>query len=571
VINFRDDIMMVPHRDAPLIGKVGDRQLFDGAVAVMKSDPATWNAEDLLLVRQVALGNLFFFLKYVAGYSGPYSNLKEGLHMEMCNWRQEALEPGSWNAGFVPRSTYKSSVWTHGAPAWELVRNPDLRVGIFSCILERSLEFMHTLQRTFDSNDMTRELFPDHCITKTRTRDGRWNDMLAVMPNRTRNYPEPSVKAHTAGGSTQGIHVDLADFDDVVGDSQLNSARGATAEMERIGNWFSSSLRTLLISQKESRVTLAATRYSIDDPYEPIMSDAITHDGDWSELEAFYPEPSKLGRWHVYYRSALSDGESIFSESYSVDFLKRLAKDDHWTYVTQYVNNPHSVGTLDFASYTLRSAKLVYEDSKPCIHIQRHGKLEVFALDDCDMILGIDPAASEKRVSTKTSRSAGAVIARTCKDDVVVLDTFCDFMKATKLFDWLFRLHHKHQGRFRQVRLESQGSFKLLSDLLLEEMKRRGEHFYLLPVPAMGDKVQTIKLMLEPFLKRDAFFVIEESMALVKTEFDIFPSSRADLLDAIKLGIAGTHLPAGSWYNDEDAEDEEVVGFDKRLVGAAGY
>jgi hypothetical protein len=524
------------------------------------------------LIRQVSLASLFFFLKYIAGYSGPYSNLQADLHMEMCNWRQEALVPGTWSAGFVPRSTYKSSVWTHGAAAWELLRNPDIRIGIFSCILDRSMEFMHTVQRTFDNNDLMLALFPAHCVAKVKSRDGRWNDMIAVMPNRTRNYPEPSLKAHTAGGSTQGIHVDLAIFDDIVGDSQLNAVRSATAEMERISNWFSSSLRTLLISQKTGRVTLAATRYSIDDPYERIMGDALTHDGDWSELAVYYPQPSRAGRWRVYYRSALADGESIFPESYSVDFLIRLAKDDHWTYVTQYLNNPHSVGTLDFAAYGLRPARLEFGDKSETLVLQRNGITERIALDSCDIVMGVDPAASEKRMSSRTSRSAVCVVARTPRDDIVIMDVRCDFVKPSQLFGWIFSLTGKYRQRIRQVRLESQGPFKLLADVLRDEMKRRGEHFYLLPVPAMGDKVPTIKMTMEPFLKRDSIYVIDEAMSLVRLEFDIFPSSRLDLLDAVKIAIAGTHLPAGAWHDDDDIdEDDTLTGFRGRHTGAVGY
>lgn len=573
MIQFDDDIRMVDHPLAPLILLAEPKVLFDAAVKVMQSDPANWNSEDVELVRQVALGNLFFFLKYVAGYSGPYSNLKEDLHMEMCNWRQKALEPGSWNAGFVPRSSYKSSTWTHGSTGWELVRNPDIRIGIFSCILDRSMEFMHTVQRQFDNNDMMLELFPASCVTKTRTRNGRWNDMIAIMPNRTRDYPEPSLKAHTAGGSTQGIHVDLAVFDDVVGDSQLNSARSATAEMERIGNWFSSSLRTLLISQQTSRVTLAATRYSIDDPYEPVMADAITHDGDWSELENFYPKPSRNGRWKVYYRSALVDGESIFPESYSLEFLQRLAKDDPWTYITQYVNNPHSVGTLDFSSYNLRAAVVDFEAEYPVVEFQRNGQLESYRLEECDVVAGIDPAASEKRVSTKTSKSAVAVVARTPKDDIVILDCRRDYVKTSKLFDWMFAINRKYNGLVRQFRLESQGPFKLLDSVLKDEMKRRGDFFYVVSVPAMGDKVATIKMTMEPFLKRDCMFVVDESIDLVRQEFDIFPSSMMDLLDAIKIAIAGTRLPAGAWkYMDGDEDDEELTSrFSDRTVGSIGY
>lgn len=568
-MTFEDGIELVPHVAAPLIGSVDGEQLFSEAVRLMQDDPARWNEDDLVVLRQVALGNLYFFLRYVAGYSGPYSQLKPDLHMEMANWRQGALEPGTWSAGFVPRATYKSSLWTHGAAAWELLRNPDIRIGIFSCILDRSLEFMHTVQRTFDNNELMGVLFPSHCVKRVRARDGRWNDMIAVMPNRSRNFPEPSLKAHTAGGSTQGIHVDLGVFDDIVGDSQLNSARSATAEMERISNWFSSSLRTLLISQRVSRVTLAATRYSVDDPYERIMGDALTHDGDWTELEAYYPAPAKAGRWRTYYRSALADGESIFPESYSVEFLKRLARDDHWTYVTQYVNNPHSTGTLDFAAYELRRATLLFKDGEGCVTLHRNGGVKVWPLSECDIVMGIDPAASEKRNSAKTSRSALAVVARTPDDEMVVLDTRRDYVKPSKLFDWVFGLNRKYVGRLRQVRIEAQGPFKMLGDVLRDEMKRRGDHFYLVPVPAMGDKVPTIKMGLEPFLKRDALYVIDESMAMVRLEFDIFPSSALDLLDALKIAIAGTHMAQSAWANED--EDDVKVGFGGRAVGAVGY
>lgn len=564
---------MVGHPDAPLVGQVDDASLFVEAVKAVQTPSSGWNGEDVALIRNAALGNLYFFLKYVAGYTGPYSKLKHDLHMEMCNWRQDALVPGSWSAGFCPRSTYKSSVWTHGPIAWELLRNPDLRVGIFSCILDRSLEFMHSVQRTFDSNDLVEFLFPAHYVKQKKSRDGRWNDLSATMPNRTRNYPEPSLKAHTAGGSTQGIHVDLAVFDDIVGDSQLNSARQATAEMQRIANWFSSNLYTLLVSKTESRVTLAATRYSVDDPYESVMCDARTHDGDWQEIENHYPEAGPKGAWRVYYRSALVDGESIFPESYTVESLAELARKDHWAYVTQYVNNPHNAGTLDFSAYSLRECDLDWDrEGGPALVLMRNGVEVERKLWECDLVLGVDPSASAKRVSVKTSRSAMALIARTPCDELVVVEAKRDYVKPSMLFNWLFNVHSKYRGKVRQFRVETQGPFKMLEDMIRDEMKRRGEWFYLVPVPAMGDKVPTIKLALEPFLKRDCVYVTQEALPSVKQEFDIFPSSMLDLLDAIKIGVAGTRLPDGAWARqDEDEDDDNRSEFAKRRVGVTGY
>lgn len=104
-------------------------------------------------------------------------------------------------------------------------------------------------------------------------------------------------------------------------------------------------------------------------------------------------------------------------------------------------------------------------------------------------------------------------------------------------------------------------------------MKRRGEHFYLLPVPAMGDKVPTIKMTLEPFLKRDALYVVDDAMPLMRQEFDIFPSNQLDLLDSAKIALSGTRLPAGAWFDTDDDDDEDSPrrGFNARHVGVVGY
>ena len=235
-ISFSNAVEMAPHSNAPFLDLcvARPRAMYDEAARIVTDANFDVSVEeDADIVRSVALCNLHFFLKHIAGYSGPYDEINAELQMEMCNWRQRALAPGARYAGFVPRSSMKSTCWTHGAVTWELLRNPDLRIGIFSATIDRAQDFMHIVQRNFDSNDLMAALFPDCCPDKTK-RGNQWNDVIAVMPNRSRSMPEPSLRAHTASGTTAGIHVDLAQFDDIVSDSQLNSARQANAEMERI-------------------------------------------------------------------------------------------------------------------------------------------------------------------------------------------------------------------------------------------------------------------------------------------------------------------------------------------------
>jgi hypothetical protein len=574
VIDFDNEVRCVAHANAPLseLALLRPADLYAEAVSIVRGGRFdVGHAEDAAIVRTMSLCNLHFFLKYVAGFSGPYDEINDDLQMEMCNWRQSALLGGSKNAAFVPRSSMKSTTLTHGAITWELLRNPNLRVGIFSATIDRAVDFMHQVQRNFDSNDLMKALFADHCPER-QLRGGSWNDTIAVMPNRSRNMPEPSLRAHTASGTTAGVHVDLAQFDDIVSDSQLNSERMANAEMIRIGHWFTTAVPTLLRSQSESRIVLAATRYDLLDPYEAIMLDACERGGDWTGLDGFYPVAAE-GLWHVYYRTWCVDGESIMPEAYTVASMARLARDDPWTYATQYVNNPHNVSTQEFGSYELRECELEYDEARNDFVIKVDEGEDVY-LRDCDVVAGIDPAASEKRVSRHTSRSAVAIVARDVRDRIFVIDARCDYVDSVKMMDWLFTLRRRYERYMRVMRLEVGGPFKLLVSLLHREEQIRGIDLNFVAIAPMGDKLPTIRLVWEPFLKRNAVFVCKGSVAaLVRREFNVFPSQMLDLMDAIKLAIAGTHSIVdedGVRYGDED-DEREMSAWSRRHAGVTGY
>jgi hypothetical protein len=345
----------------------------------------------------------------------------------MCNFRQKALDIGARIGVFVPRSTYKSTVCTHGGAAWELLRDPNRRIGIFSSIFDRAHDFFVQAQRVFDSNELVAWLYPEYMPTKG---DGnRWNDREMVLPNRSKTFPEPNLKPFTAGGSTQGVHVDEAIMDDIVGDAQLNADHGGTADMYRLRNWMSSSQRTLLISMVESSIVVPATRYGMDDPYEPMMLDCKEHFGHWDNIAQHYPELSN-GEWSIYYRQAIEEGQSIFPDAYTVESLARLAEADSWTYQTQYMNNPINSSSVEFAGYTVPQFQLNHDSDKGWTIIINNQQEEI-PLASCDIVMAIDPAGSEKYVSIRTSRSCVVLLARDTKDRKFLLRVQAGFVPTT--------------------------------------------------------------------------------------------------------------------------------------------
>jgi len=540
--------LITPHEKAPIFSRNDASLVLQLVLSEISSGNFPVNDTLRSLVRQASLVNLFFFLKCVAAYNGPYSDLTPKLHLDMCNFRQLAVEPGARLGVFVPRSSLKSTICTHGGAAWDMLRDPNIRIGIFSSIYDRAHDFFAQTQRIFDSNDFFAWVFPEYVPS---TADGsRWNDREGVLPNRTRTFPEPNIKPFTAGGSTQGIHVDEGLFDDIVGDAQLNADHGATADMYRIKNWFKSSLRTLLISMEQSRAVLSATRYGIDDPYEDVMLDAYEQYGYWDEIGANYPVNPE-GTWRVYYRMALEQDESIYPERYSVESLRRLAADDPWTYQTQYLNNPIASNSVEFSQYDVQPVDIEYDPRRGWF-IVLDWEDTVIPLKDCDLVVAIDPAGVEKFVNIRTSRSVLLVLARTADDRYFIIDIRAGYVPTTQWMDWAFELFSKY-GTVRKTVVEMQAGFKALEPVLRAEEARRLKWFNLDAINALGDKVVTIRNIIQPVLERKVLYCARPYMSLLNEELRTFPSGvKRDILDALKIAIKMSVRP--------DSIDSEELG-----------
>lgn len=564
---------LVPHPQAPLFDGSEGIATLTKLIQLLKKDPnAIENGSDQIrqIARQAGFVNLWFFLKYIAGYSGPYADLNEDLHVDMANWRQRALNPGARFAAFIPRGHCKSTILTHGADSWELLRNPDIRIGVFSCVYERALEFLHITQRTFDSNERVKLLYPEY-VPET-THGARWNDKEAVLPNRTKALPEASIKAFTAGGSTAGIHVDLASFDDLVGDAQLNADRKAGAEMIRLGNWFMTNTNTLLISPAKSRITLAATRYAIDDPYEKVMMQAHVHSGFWGNLENVYKIDPK-GDWDVYYRMGIEDGEVIYPENFTVGFYEKLAREDPWSYQTQYMNNPRLSSAFEFGSFDPPTCNVGQKGDDWVVEIWDEvlSAYETISLSACDLVIAADPAASDKMRSLKTSRSSIVVAALDWKGRYFIIEIRADFVPPSTFFEWLFTLRRKYASCVRQTIVETQGAFKILADVIRKEEVKRNEWLNLSTIPALGDKVITIRNIFEPILKANKLYVAELARDEFFKEFLSFPSARMDVLDAAKIALKSLIRPEDGGFLDDEEENSAYRSRLSRRSSITGY
>ena len=541
----------VPHSNAPIFAGVDSELVLSQILSEVEGGNFPANETFISLIRQAGYVSLWFFLKIIAAYSGPYDRLNTRLHLDMCNFRQRGVIPGARLGTFVPRSSLKSTICTHGAAAWTLTRNPDDRLCIFSGVYLRAEQFFHAAQRIIDSNELYAACYPENVPNKSDK--GKWNDTEATMPSRSRYMPEPSLMAMTAGGSTQGVHVDEALIDDIVGDDELDANRGATADMYKKKNWFDDNQRTLLQSPERSRIVLSATRYSIDDPYESVMRDAKEQVGCWDAISSDYPVKS-TGEWSVYYRQARERDDSIFPEQYSVQWLSNLEKEKPATYRLHYENNPISIDAVEFAQYRPSGFDLVYDKSYGWrIAINNTG--EVINLSSCDVVMAIDPAGSERMASIKTSRSTVVLLARDSKNRHFVLQVRAGYVPTTTWFDWAFNLKDQFSDLVRGTYVEQQAGFRALTSIIREEEARRGKWLNYLPVNALGDKVVTIRNLIQPLLEKGLLFIENGCRDMVDEELRTFPASiKRDILDALKISIKMSTRPDSDDFREAESD-----------------
>jgi len=258
------------------------------------------------------------------------------------------------------------------------------------------------------------------------------------------------------------------------------------------------------------------------------------------------------GEWKVYYRQARELDDSIFPEQYSVEWLSKLSTDKPDTYRLHYENNPVSLDAVEFAAYKPGGFDLIYDDSHGW-RIKLNNLDETISLVLCDLVMAIDPAGSEKMATIKTSRSTVVLLARDWKNRHYILQVRAGYVKTTDWFEWAFQLKKQFQELVRGTFVEQQAGFKSLTSVIRDEEARRKEWLNYQPVNALGDKVVTIRNIIQPLLQSGLLFINNECKTMVDEELKVFPASqKRDILDALKIAIKMSLRP------DEEGEVEEA-------------
>lgn len=223
----------------------------------------------------------------------------EGAH-EILNWTwipdPEDPKRGQykWKLQLWPRGTFKSSVFNVALVAWEIARNPDIRICVCSETSKQAIPFVRKTMEIIDSQ-WFRDRFGVH-----KGKNWKTGSFISEQRKRT-NVKEATLQASGAGEVRVGSHWDLVIMDDVVSDK--NTATPET--QEKLQDWFSEITAQL---DPGARLLMIGTLHHYADLYCKILKDDErrqdfeTSINSWENPDGTLFAPSILTRQEIEFR-----------------------------------------------------------------------------------------------------------------------------------------------------------------------------------------------------------------------------------------------------------------------------
>lgn len=165
------------------------------------------------------------------------------------------------------RDHYKSTIITFTGVIQEILRDPEITVGIFSHVRPIAKKFLGQIAVELERNEDLKRTYPDVLYQHPRKESPSWSVENGIVVRRLTNPKEKTVEAWgLVDGQPTGAHFGLGVFDDVVTRKSVNTPDQIVKTTEA---W---ELAQNLLSSHRRRRWMIGTRYLYADTYEQILS-----------------------------------------------------------------------------------------------------------------------------------------------------------------------------------------------------------------------------------------------------------------------------------------------------------
>lgn len=259
------------------------------------------------------------------------------------------------------REHYKSTIITFAGIIQEIIKDPEITVGIFSHTKPIARKFLLQIKSELETNNDLISVYPDIFFTFPKKESPKWSEEKGICVKRRTNPKEATVEAWgLVDGQPTGAHFALRVYDDVVTKESVSTPEQVAKTTDA---WsLSDNLGAEGVDGKRS--WHIGTRYSYADTYQFIL-----------DKKALKP------RIYPATHNGLIDGDPVFLSEKS--WAEKKRKQTLSTLAAQMLQNPAAGAQALFNKDWLRFADI------------RPATLNVYIL--------CDPASSRKVGSDRTA------------------------------------------------------------------------------------------------------------------------------------------------------------------------
>lgn len=363
------------------------------------------------------------------------------------------------------REHYKSTIITYAGIIQEVVRDPEITIGIFSHTKPVARKFLLQIKLELEQNRLLQDTFPDILYRDPKNESPRWSEEKGLVVRRASNPKESTIEAHgLVDGQPTGAHFALRVYDDVVTRESVSTPEQVKKTTDA---WALSDNLGARGLDGRSRAWHIGTRYSYGDTYQDILDRGVL-------VPRIYPAT----------KNGLPDGEPVFLTQAVWDEKKRTQGPA--ILAAQMLQNPAAGNEAMFKREWLSFAEV------------RPATLNVYIL--------CDPASSRKKGS---DNSAIAVVGYDAGRNFYLLDGYHHKMNLAERWTAIVNLrrHWMNQPGVQVVRVGYE-RYGMTSDLeyFEEQMQRTGNSFEIVelawPREGPGSKYDRIQRLVPDFLAR---------------------------------------------------------------------
>jgi hypothetical protein len=457
------------------------------------------------------LTDLYFLGTEIFGWKTAKEGWRRRVDPVFHKWVAWVLSLDEDVMALLPRGHLKST-WVKAKIVQDIIRNPDIRIGLFSVasrLVEQELADIKRLLAT----PLLRRLFPD--IIPDPGKDfGGWDKSTATQltvyreKNTGKSLQSEQVTALGSGSHIAGFHVDKAYLDDIIDPTTVTTA----AMMQKTEEWWGYINSVLEVT---GTITIIGTRYHYSDIYGKILKE-----------RHFKPK-------NIFVRKAIENGTPIYSTWFTKEDLDKIRKrQSNYVHNCQYYQNPLPVEDQIFPPPQPTFATLPEQEYS--------------------YYVAIDPAATTEAYSDRT----GFVVAAFSKiGKVYIVEASGLSMKGNELADYLIRKCIQYKPVKVGIEFGLQEHLRYIIEAKRADFEKVEKvtvplNIVSIPISRKMSKATRINLTLGAFM-REGKLVIKETLSDILAQLGSFTgrgNEEDDIVDAASMVFSIVDKLAGQYW-----------------------